>query len=66
MYLAAQTIRALLQRTKIDPVLIEEVYLGCANQAGEDNRDIARMAPCWQDYPSRPAGVTFNACVPPG
>ena len=31
-------------RTGIDPALVEEVYLGCANQAGEDNRNVARMA----------------------
>ncbi|NMC45693.1 MAG: thiolase family protein [Chloroflexi bacterium] len=58
--LAAHTIRALLQRTKIDPVLIEEVYLGCANQAGEDNRDIARMAALLAGLPIETAGVTFN------
>ena len=58
--LAAHTIRALLERTKIDPTLIEEVYLGCANQAGEDNRDIARMAALLAGLPLQTAGVTFN------
>ncbi len=58
--LAAHVIRALLERTKIDPTLVEEVYLGCANQAGEDNRDIARMAALLAGLPFETAGVTFN------
>lgn len=58
--LAAHTMRALLERTKIDPALVEEVYLGCANQAGEDNRDIARMASLLAGLPLETAGVTFN------
>lgn len=58
--LAAHTIRALLERTRIDPALIEEIYLGCANQAGEDNRDIARMAALLAGLPIEIAGVTFN------
>ncbi len=58
--LAAHTIRALLEHTKIDPILVEEVYLGCANQAGEDNRDIARMAALLAGLPLETAGVTFN------
>ena len=58
--LAAHVIRALLERTRIDPLMIEEVYLGCANQAGEDNRDIARMAALLAGLPLETAGVTFN------
>ena len=58
--LAAHVIRALLERTRIDPQLVEEVYLGCANQAGEDNRDIARMAALLAGLPLDTAGVTFN------
>ncbi len=58
--LAAHVIRALLERTRIDPQLVEEVYLGCANQAGEDNRDIARMAALLAGLPLETAGVTFN------
>lgn len=58
--LAAHTIRALLERTNLDPNLGEEVYLGCANQAGEDNRDIARMAALLAGLPFETAGVTFN------
>src|SRR5262245_47149133 len=42
--LAAAAIRAVVERSGIDPSLIEDVILGAANQAGEDNRDVARMA----------------------
>src|SRR5665811_1169866 len=42
--LAAAVIRALVERTGIDAALVEDVILGCANQAGEDNRNVARMA----------------------
>ena len=58
--LAAHVIRALLERTRIDPLMIEEVYLGCAKQAGEDNRDIARMSALLAGLPLETAGVTFN------
>ena len=42
--LAALAIRAVVDRSGIDPALVEDVILGCANQAGEDNRNVARMA----------------------
>ncbi|MCH7885466.1 MAG: 3-oxoadipyl-CoA thiolase, partial [Planctomycetes bacterium] len=42
--LAAAVIAKLVERTGIDPNLIEDVYFGAANQAGEDNRNVARMA----------------------
>jgi 3-oxoadipyl-CoA thiolase len=58
--LAAHVIRSLLNRTAIDPRLVEEVYFGCANQAGEDNRDVARMASLLAGLPVETAGVTFN------
>ena len=58
--LAALVIKAILARNPIDPTLIEEVYLGCANQAGEDNRNIARMASLLAGLPVETAGVTFN------
>lgn len=58
--LAAIPLQALIQRTGIDPALVEEVYLGCANQAGEDNRDVARMAVLLAGLPQQVAGVTFN------
>ncbi len=42
------------------PLLVEEVYLGCANQAGEDNRNVARMALLLAGFPVEVAGVTIN------
>ncbi len=59
--LAAIPIRELLQRNPgVDPEAIEEVYLGCANQAGEDNRNIARMASLLAGLPTSVAGCTVN------
>ena len=58
--LAAMVIQAIVQRNALDPKLIEEVYLGCANQAGEDNRDVARMAALLAGLPVEVAAVTFN------
>jgi 3-oxoadipyl-CoA thiolase len=58
--LAAIPLQSLIQRTSLDPALVEEVYLGCANQAGEDNRDVARMAVLLAGLPQHVAGVTFN------
>jgi 3-oxoadipyl-CoA thiolase len=58
--LAAHVIRTLLQRTGLEPALVEEVYLGCANQAGEDNRNVARMASLLAGLPVEVAAVTFN------
>jgi 3-oxoadipyl-CoA thiolase len=58
--LAAHVLTALLERTGLDPALVEEVYLGCANQAGEDNRNIARMALLLAGLPVSAAGVTVN------
>ena len=58
--LVAIPLQALIQRTGIDPALVEEVNLGCANQAGEDNRDVARMAVLLAGMPQQVAGVTFN------
>ena len=42
--LAARTISAAVERNDLDPATVDEVYMGCTNQAGEDNRNIARMA----------------------
>ena len=42
--LAALVIKEIVQRNRLDPALVEEVFFGCANQAGEDNRNVARMA----------------------
>jgi 3-oxoadipyl-CoA thiolase len=59
--LAALVIKALLQRNpKIDPSRIEDVVFGDANQAGEDNRDVARMALLLAGLPVSVAGVTVN------
>jgi len=58
--LVALVLRALVERTHIDPGVIDEVYLGCANQAGEDNRDIARMAALLAGLPVETAGITLN------
>jgi 3-oxoadipyl-CoA thiolase len=58
--LAARVIKAVLERNALDPTLIEEVYMGCANQAGEDNRNVARMALLLAGLPVEVAGVTFN------
>ncbi len=58
--LAAIVLKAIVERTGIDPAIIEEVYLGCANQAGEDNRNVARMAALLADFPIEVAAVTFN------
>jgi len=58
--LAAHILRALLERTGVDAALVEEVYLGCANQAGEDNRNVARMASLLAGLPVEVAGVTIN------
>jgi 3-oxoadipyl-CoA thiolase len=58
--LAAHVLKALLERTGIDPALVEEIYLGCANQAGEDNRNVARMATLLAGFPVEVGAVTFN------
>jgi 3-oxoadipyl-CoA thiolase len=58
--LAALVLAEVVKRAKVDPALVEEVYLGCANQAGEDNRDVARMALLLAGYPFAVGGVTFN------
>ncbi|AEN73165.1 beta-ketoadipyl CoA thiolase [Rhodothermus marinus SG0.5JP17-172] len=59
--LAAHVLRALLDRhPEIDPAAIDDVYMGCANQAGEDNRNVARMALLLADLPPSVPGVTIN------
>ena len=59
--LAALALKALLARHPgLDPAAIEEVYLGCANQAGEDNRNVARMALLLAGLPADVPGVTVN------
>jgi 3-oxoadipyl-CoA thiolase len=58
--LAALVVKAVVARAGIDPAEVEEVYLGCANQAGEDNRNVARMAATLAGLPVSVAAVTFN------
>ena len=58
--LAALALRAVVDRAGIDPAEIEDVILGCANQAGEDNRDVARMALLLAGLPVEVGGLTVN------
>jgi len=58
--LAATAIAAAVERAGVDAAQIEDVYLGCANQAGEDNRNVARMAALLAGLPDSVAGVTVN------
>jgi acetyl-CoA acetyltransferase family protein len=58
--LAALVIGAIVERTGIDPAVVEDVILGCANQAGEDNRNVARMAVLLAGLPVEVAGQTVN------
>ena len=59
--LAAIPIRELIARNPaLDPAAIEDVLLGCANQAGEDNRNVARMALLLAGLPSSVPGETVN------
>ena len=59
--LGAHVIRALMKRNEgFDPELIEDVIFGCANQAGEDNRNVARMAGLLAGLPYSVGGETVN------
>jgi 3-oxoadipyl-CoA thiolase len=58
--LAAHVLRAAVERNELDPSSIDEVYLGCANQAGEDNRNVARMASLLAGLPVEVPGATVN------
>ena len=58
--LAAVVLRAVVDRSGIDPAIVEDVILGCANQAGEDNRNVARMALLLADFPVEVGGQTVN------
>ena len=58
--MAALVIQEAVERAGVDPAEIEEVYMGCANQAGEDNRNVARMATLLAGFPEHIAAVTFN------
>ena len=58
--LAATAVAAAVERSGVDASEIEDVYFGCANQAGEDNRNVARMAALLAGLPDSVAGVTIN------
>ena len=58
--LLAHAFKAVVDRTGIDPAELEEVFAGCANQAGEDNRNVARMSALLAGFPHAVAGVTLN------
>jgi 3-oxoadipyl-CoA thiolase len=58
--LAAVAVRAAVDRAGVEAAEIEDVYLGCANQAGEDNRNVARMAALLAGLPESVGGVTVN------
>ncbi len=58
--LAAHGIRSLISRQDFDPIIIDDVIMGCANQAGEDNRNIARMALLLAGLPFTVPGETVN------
>ncbi len=58
--MGALILKALVERNHIDPSEIEEVYLGCANQAGEDNRNVARMSTLLAGLPVSVPAVTVN------
>ena len=58
--LAALVLEALMERTGVPPEEIEDVYMGCANGAGEDNRNVARMALLLAGFPQEVSGTTIN------
>lgn len=58
--LAAHVIRTVVERSGVDPAAVDEVFFGCANQAGEDNRNVARMALLLAGLPQHVPGVTVN------
>src|ERR671914_1044097 len=58
--LGALILENLMERTGVPPEEVEDVYLGCGNQAGEDNRDVARMSLLLAGFPETVAGATVN------
>jgi 3-oxoadipyl-CoA thiolase len=58
--LAAVAVRAIVERTRVAPERIDDVYFGAANQSGEDNRNVARMAVLLADLPLEIPGTTLN------
>jgi acetyl-CoA acetyltransferase family protein len=58
--LLAEVYKALMGRAGVEPKLLDDVYAGCGNQGGEDNRDVARMAVLLAGFPVEVPGVTVN------
>jgi len=58
--LLAEVYKELMTRTGVDPASLDDVYAGCGNQAGEDNRDVARMSVLLAGFPVEVPGVTVN------
>jgi 3-oxoadipyl-CoA thiolase len=58
--LCAHVLRELTRTTGVDPAAIDDVFVGCANQSGEDNRNVARMATLLAGFPADIPGVTVN------
>jgi 3-oxoadipyl-CoA thiolase len=58
--LAARVLSATVERNGLDPAAVDEVYMGCTNQAGEDNRNVARMASLVAGLPQEAPAVTVN------
>jgi acetyl-CoA acyltransferase len=58
--LGALALEVLMERTGVPPSEVEDVYMGCANQAGEDNRDVARMSLLLAGFPAEVGGTTIN------
>src|SRR5215208_2308443 len=58
--LAARVVDASVKRSEVDPGDVRDIYMGAANQAGEDNRDVARMAALLAGLPVNVPGVTVN------
>lgn len=58
--LAATVMKAIVERTALDPARVDDVIFGDANQAGEDNRNLARMAALLAGFPTSVTGVTVN------
>src|SRR5215207_572024 len=58
--LGATALETLMERSGVPPAEAEDVYFGCANQAGEDNRNVARMSLLLAGFPEEVAGVTVN------
>ncbi len=58
--LAALVLGEVVRRASLEPVEVDDVYMGCVNQAGEDNRNVARMSLLLAGYPPTVPGATFN------